>query len=123
MKKIIIRFQRYKIDRIDKYKNAIGSLKFGPPVRFTALPLEWSITMIVFFKDRRGKQRHVVLYVSEVSSDEESESSLDVVEGHEVVMKTSSAKTNSDDPDYLQLLEAHQQRLDDATGGNVYKVF
>lgn len=63
------------------------------------------------------------MYVSEVSSDEESESSLDVVEGHEVVMKTSSAKTNSDDPDYLQLLEAHQQRLDDATGGNVYKVF
>ena len=54
----------------------------------------------------------------EGSSDEESESSIDVVEGHEVVLKTSSEKTTSDDPDYLQLLEAHQQRLEDAASGN-----
>lgn len=54
---------------------------------------------------------------SEGSSDEESEASIDVVEGHEVVLKTSSEKTTSDDPDYLQLLEAHQQRLEDATSG------
>lgn len=50
----------------------------------------------------------------EESSDEESESSIEVVEGHEVVLKTSSEKTTSDDPDYLQLLEAHQQRLEEA---------
>jgi hypothetical protein len=54
----------------------------------------------------------------EGSSDEESEeSSIEVVEGHEVVLKTSSEKTTSDDPDYLQLLEAHQQRLEDAASG------
>ena len=53
----------------------------------------------------------------EGSSDEESEASVDVVEGHEVVLKTSSEKTTSDDPDYLQLLEAHQQRLEDAASG------
>ena len=59
----------------------------------------------------------------EGSSDEGSESSIDVVEGHEVVLKTSSEKTTSDDPDYLQLLEAHQQRLEDAASGNVFNIY
>lgn len=57
------------------------------------------------------------MFVLEGFSDEESESSIEVVDGHEVVLKTSSEKTTSDDPDYLQLLEAHQQRLEDAASG------
>lgn len=40
------------------------------------------------------------------------------MEGHEVVLKTSSEKTSADDQDYLQLLEAHQQRLEEDTGTN-----
>ena len=52
-------------------------------------------------------------FLTDRSSDEDSDSDVEVVEGHEVVLKTSSEKTTADDQDYLQLLEEHQQRLDE----------
>lgn len=74
-------------------------------------------------KDEKKSQQENAIFHSkcdheEHSSDEDSESSIEVVEGHEVVLKTSSEKTTADDQDYLQLLEAHQQRLEDESGAN-----
>lgn len=82
------------------------------------------IILIIFYCSHISYNKFIICFLgvcvianifTDISSDEESESSIDVVEGHEVVLKTSSEKSTSDDPDYLQLLEAHQQRLDETS--------